>query len=398
MREIMKILVADKVSDELIARLTALGAEVIYSPDLNADSLPDAIGNALVLIVRSTRVTEKTITAGTHLSLIVRAGAGVNTIDLETASNLGIYVANCPGMNTDAVAELVIGLLISVDRGITDATHALRCGQWQKKRFGKAKGLKGRTLGIVGTGKIGLAVAKRAKALEMQVLAWSRSLTPERAEELGIEYAATLKELAEKADAVTVHLASNKDTNKLINKEFFESLKPEVIFLNASRGDIIDHEALVKAISTKGLRVGLDVYEDEPAGGEAPFEQKDLASLVTCTPHIGASTDQATEAIANEVFNIVQSFARKGQPVNVVNLREPATDENKMIIRHFNHVGVLARVLTMLRDEDINIEEMQNAVFKTNKAACCTLSLDRLPSDAVIQALNEDGDVIEVLK
>jgi D-3-phosphoglycerate dehydrogenase len=384
MREIMKILVADKVSDELIARLTDLGAEVIYNPDLNADSLPDAIGNALVLIVRSTRVTNKTIAAGTHLSLIVRAGAGVNT--------------NCPGMNTDAVAELVIGLLISVDRGITDATHALRCGQWQKKRFGRAKGLKGRTLGIVGTGKIGLAVAKRAKALEMHVLAWSRSLTPERAEELGIEYAATLKELAELSDAVTVHLASNKDTKQLIGKEFFDSLKPEVIFLNASRGDIIDHGALVEAISTKGLRVGLDVYENEPSGGEAPFEQEDLASLVTCTPHIGASTDQATEAIAEEVFTIVRSFARTGQPINVVNLREPAIDQNKMIIRHFNHVGVLARVLTMLRDEDINIEEMQNEIFETNMAACCTLSLDKLPSDAVVRALNEDDDIIEVLK
>jgi len=398
MREIIKILIADKVSDELIAKLTALGAEVVYNPDLNADSLPDAIGNAMVLIVRSTRVTQETIAAGTHLSLIVRAGAGVNTIDLEAASNLGIYVANCPGMNTDAVAELVIGLLISVDRGITDATHALRGGQWQKKRFGKAKGLKGRTLGIVGTGKIGLAVAKRAKALEMHVLAWSRSLTPERAEELGIEYAATLKELAQRSDAVTVHLASNKDTKKLIGKEFFDSLKPEVIFLNASRGDIIDHTALVEAISTKGLRVGLDVFENEPSGGEAPFEQDELASLVTCTPHIGASTDQATEAIAEEVFTIVRSFARTGQPTNVVNLREPAIDQNKVVIRHFNHVGVLARALTMLRDEGINIEEMHNAIFETNKAACCTLSLDKLPSDAVVRAINEDVDIIEVLK
>jgi len=391
----MKILIADKVADEMITRLGAFGA-VDYNPDVTAENLAGATGDAAVLIVRSKKVTAKTINAATHLSLVIRAGAGVNTIDLRAASSRGIYVANCPGMNTDAVAELATGMLIAVDRGIADATLALRSGKWQKERFGKAKGLKGRMIGIVGTGQIGLAVAKRARALEMEVVAWSRSLTPKRAKELGIEYAATLKELAERSDAVTIHLALADETKGLIGEQFFAAMKPEAIFLNTSRGEIVDHAALMKAISGKGIRAGLDVFDKEPAGGEAAFDQTALASAVTCTPHIGASTDQATEAIANEVFNIVRSFAETGRPTNVVNLRAPAKDETKLVVRHFNRVGVLSRVLTKLRDEGINIEEMQNSIFETNLAACCSLSLDKRPSEATLKALEGDPDIIEI--
>ena len=391
----MKILVADKVSQELLTKLAAFGP-VEYKPELTAESLAGATGDASVLIVRSKKVTANTINAATHLSLIIRAGAGVNTIDLKTASDRGTYVANCPGMNTDAVAELVIGLLIAVDRGIADATLVLRSGKWQKDRFGKAKGLKGRTLGIVGLGQIGTAVARRAKGLEMDVLAWSRSLTPLRAKAMGVECAATLKELAQRSDAVTVHLALTEETDKIIGEEFFAAMKKNAIFLNTSRGEIVDQAALLKAVSARGLRVGLDVFDKEPAGGEAPFDQTELASAATCTPHIGASTDQATEAIANETFNIVRSFAETGRPINVVNVRTPSRGETKLVIRHFNRVGVLARVLTQLRDEGLNIEEMQNSIFETNLAACCSLTLDKRPSDATLQALKADADIIEV--
>jgi len=392
----MNILIADKVSQDLIASFEALGAGVRYEPDLKADSLPAAVGEAAILIVRSTKVTAETFAAGAHLQLVVRAGAGVNTIDLEAASNGGVYVANCPGMNTDAVAELVMGLLIAADRGIADATQALRAGKWQKKKFGQARGLMGRTLGIIGLGQIGRAVAKRAHALDMEVVAWSRSLTPERAEELGYAYAATPLEVAAKADAVTVHLAATKDTKQMINTAFFEAMKPGAIFLNASRGEIVDTAALVAAIESKGLRVGLDVYENEPAGGEADFEQTELAALVTCTPHIGASTDQASQAIANEALRVVKGFMNTGRPPNVVNLRSPATDQTHLIVRHYNRVGVLARTLTTLRDEGINIEEMQNSIFQTEQAACCFLVLDQRPSEGALEKIKADPDVVDV--
>ena len=295
----MRILIADKVSKELVSSLEKLGATVRINPELTDETLPDAVGDASILIVRSTKVTAETIDSAPHLSLIVRAGAGVNTIDLSAASKRGIYVSNCPGMNTAAVAELAIGLLISADRGIADATIAMRSGRWDKKRFGKARGLKGRTLGIVGLGQIGLAVANRATGLGMKVLCWSRSLSQEKAETLGMERAETLLDLARNSDAITVHVAATKDTKRLINKDFFSAMRPGSIFINTSRGDVIDSAALADAIASKGVRAGLDVFEGEPAEGQAPFEQTELAAKLVCTPHIGASTDQAEEAIAN---------------------------------------------------------------------------------------------------
>lgn len=391
-----KILIADKVSKDLVASLEAFGAEVRLHAELTAETLPEAITDAGILIVRSTKVTADTIKVAKHLGLIVRAGAGINTIDLEAASGRGIYVTNCPGMNTDAVAEVAIGLLIAADRGIADATQAMRNGKWQKGRFGKAKGLKGRTLGIVGTGQIGMAVARRAKALEMKIIAWSRSLSPEKAETLGVGYAATLTELAAKSDAVSVHIAAAKDTKKFINDSFFQAMKSGAIFLNTSRGDVVDTAALVQAITVKGLRVGLDVFEGEPEGSDVPFAQTELAAKTVCTPHIGASTEQAEEAIASEVLRIVRQYMQTGQPLNVVNLRKSSEKRPYLTIRHYNHVGVLARVLHMLRDERINVEEMQNTIFKTNEAACCCLTLDKMPNEISLRKLTDDKDILEV--
>lgn len=394
----MKILIADKVEAELIEKLEKMGAEVVFNPDLKAEDLPEAIGESVILVVRSTKVTADTINNATHLGLIIRAGAGVNTIDLSAASKRGTYVANCPGMNTDAVAELAIGLLIAADRGIADATQALRAGKWQKKKFGKGKGLKGRTLGIVGLGKIGLAVAQRAEGLEMEVVAWSRSLKPEIAEELGIHFAESPIDVAKQADAVSIHMASNADTKKMIGKEFFDAMKNEAVMINTSRGEVVDEEALTEAIETKGIRAGLDVFDPEPSGGEAPFDKTELASKVVCTPHIGASTDQAANAILNSVLEIVTAYKENGQPPakNVVNLRKESMAKINLTVRHYNRVGVLAKVLESLRDEGINIEEMQNSIFEGNDAACCSLALDKEPGPAVLEKLSQNQDIIEV--
>lgn len=392
----MKILIADKVSPQMITSLKRLGAEVVSKPDISAEELPAVIGDAKILIVRSKKVTAQAIEAGKSLSLIVRAGAGVNTIDLEAASKRGTYVANCPGKNTAAVAELVIGLLIACDRGIADATQALRQGKWQKKKFGNASGLKTRTLGIIGTGAIGLATARRAQGLEMKVVAWSRSLTPQKAEALGFEFAATPLDVARKADAVSIHVAAARETKGMINAEFFAAMKPGAIFLNAARGDVVDHTALLAAIQEKGLKAGLDVFPNEPAAADAPFDQTELAARVVCTPHIGASTEQAEEAIADETVRVVQEFIRLGTPPNVVNVRVTRAAGSALVIRHYNRVGVLARVLNQLRDEGINIEEMQNLIFQNNEAASCSITVDKAPSAQVLNQLGQDPDIIEV--
>lgn len=393
----MNILIADKVSPKMIAELKDLGADVLSMPDIKPDELPGAIGNAKVLIVRSKKVTAETIHAGHNLSLIVRAGAGVNTIDLDAASRSGTYVANCPGKNTDAVAELVIGLMIACDRGIADATQALRQGAWEKKKFGTGAGLKGRTLGIIGTGAIGMAVVRRAQGLDMHVIACSRSLTPEKAKSLDMEFAATPLDVARKADVVSIHVAVAPETKGMINEEFFAAMKAGAIFINASRGEIVNHDALLAAIESKGIKAGLDVFAGEPSGGQAEFDQTDLAAKVVCTPHIGASTAQAEEAIASEAVRVVKEFTRTGSPPNVVNVRIAPGAGATLVVRHYNRVGVLARVLNLLRDEGVNIEEMQNLIFEHSEAASCSIMVDRKPSSQLITQIEQSDDIIEIV-
>jgi len=392
----MKVLIADKLSKAMEQSLVDLGIEPLVQPDLTADQLPEAIGQADALVVRSTKVTAETINAGSKLSLIVRAGAGVNTIDMAAASSRGIYVTNCPGKNSAAVAELAIGLLVACDRRIVDASADLRAGKWRKKEYGKARGLRGRTLGIVGAGMIGQAVARRAQGLGMQVAAWSRSLDPDRAAELGVEYCDSPIELAHRCDAVSVHLAAGSETKEFINREFFEAMGQGAIFINTSRGQVVDQNALIEAIEQQGLRVGLDVFADEPSGGEATFADTALAQRIAATPHIGASTEEAAEAIANEVVRIIRTFHETGKPPTPINMciRTPAT--HSLVLRHYNRVGVLAGALDLLREEGINVEEMDNTIFDGAEAACCTLQLDAAPSAATIATLEQNELILQV--
>ena len=392
----MKILIADKLSETTVTELKAAGIEVTMNPDLTAESLPDVIAPYDILVVRSTKISKATIEKGLNLSLIVRAGAGVNTIDLETASTMGIHVANCPGKNTAAVAELVIGLMISADRRIADCTSDLRNGVWNKKLYSKASGLKGRTLGVIGMGSIGRAVAVRAKSFDMNIVGWSRSLTAQKAEELGIGYCATPLEAASKSDVITVHLAASADTKHFINAAFFDKMKPGAIFVNTSRGEIVDTEALKKAIDAKGIKAALDVYENEPAATSKEFTETEFAALITGTHHIGASTEQAAEAIAAETVRIIKEYRETGTPPNVVNLRGKSDAEINLVVRHFNHVGVLAGVLDEIRNAGINIEEMQNSIFKGDKAAVCTIKLDNMPEDKLIERLSASDDIINI--
>src|SRR6185503_1379710 len=184
----MRILIADKFPESGQADLKQAGLEVVYDPDAKDDSLTAAIksSGADVLVVRSTKVTAEMLEAG-RLSLVIQAGAGYNTIDVKTASARGIYVTNCPGKNSIAVAELAFGLMLALDRRIPGAALDLKQGRWNKKEYSKARGLFGRTLGLIGVGSIGKEMIGRARAFGMPVIAWSRSLTPERAETLGIE-------------------------------------------------------------------------------------------------------------------------------------------------------------------------------------------------------------------
>lgn len=392
----MNILIADKLSETAVKNLEEEGFKVKMMPDLGADDLPQEIEPYDILIVRSTKVNAKTIQNGKNLSLIIRAGAGVNTIDIEEASRLGIHVTNCPGKNTAAVAELAMGLIISADRRIADCTEDIRNGKWNKKLYSKAAGLKGKTLGIIGVGAIGKALANGAKAFGINIIAWSRSLTEEKAEELGIGFCKTPIDVAKNSDIISVHLAANNDTKKMINKDFFSKMKDGAIFINTSRGEIVDTNALKDAINTKNVKAALDVYENEPGSSSTEFEDVVLAKMITGTHHIGASTEQAAEAIAAEAVRIVKVFVENGQPPNVVNLRTKSETNINLVVRHFNKVGVLAGILDEIRSAGINIEEMQNSVFNGGKAAVCTIKLDAKPEKDLIAKILENSDIINV--
>ncbi len=393
----MKVLIADKLSPRAVSQLQAVGCDVTMDPDLSADDLPGVISAVEILIVRSTKVTAATIDASTSLSVIIRAGAGVNTINLKEASARGIHVTNCPGKNTDAVAELAIGHLIAADRRIVAANNDLSLGQWKKKEYQKAKGLKGRTLGIIGLGAIGKAVTKRAQGLEMNVIAWSRSLTPEKAQELKIGYCDSPEEVALQADAVSVHIADKPETAHIVNRKFIEKMKDGAILVNCARGGVVDTTALKEAIKAKGLRVGLDVFENEPTGGIDDFKDVELAEMANCTPHIGASTSQASEAVVAEVVRIIRSYKETGKPVNTVNVQEKSPALINLVVRHYNRVGVLAGVLDELRNANINIEEMENLIFAGGQAASCTLKLDSEPNYQTIENIKKSDDVIEAM-
>jgi D-3-phosphoglycerate dehydrogenase len=395
----MKVLVADKFEQSGQDKLRAIGCDVVYQPDLKDEALAEAIGleKPDVLVVRGTKVNEAMLDAGA-LKLVVRAGAGYNTIDVAAASARGIYVSNCPGKNSIAVAELAFALMLALDRRIADNVVALRRGEWNKKEFSKARGLMGRTLGLIGVGRIGQEMIPRAAAFGMPVVAWSRSLTPERAEALGIEYKESPQEVARASDVVSVHLALNPHTRLLIGADVFNSMREGAYFINTARGEVVDQAALVDAIHRRGLRAGLDVYANEPTSAVAEFgDEIGREANVYGTHHIGASTDQAQEAIAAETVRIVQNFKETGKVPNVVNLaaRTPAT--HMLVVRHRDRPGVLAHVLDAIRAAEINVQEMENIVFEGAQAAVARINLDKAPSNETLEKLRaENPDIIEL--
>jgi len=395
----MRVLIADKFEQSGRDGLDAAGCEFSYQPDVKDETLVEAVRayQPDALVVRSTKVTEQMLDAGA-LKLIVRAGAGYNTIDVAAASRRGVYVSNCPGKNSVAVAELALALVLALDRRIPDNVIQLREGRWNKKEFSKARGLLGRTLGLVGTGQIGREVASRARAFGMTVVAWSRSLTDESAAELGVERRESLADVAREADVVSVHVALKPETRGLVGSDFFGAMKEGAYFVNTSRGEVVDQDALRRAMRDKGIRAGLDVYASEPAGGAGEFTD-DIANDPNLygTHHIGASTDQAQEAIAAETVRIIKTFKETGRVPNVVNLarRTPAT--HTLVVRHRDRPGVLASVLDAIRGASINVQEMENVIFEGAEAAVARINLEAAPPADVLEHLKaSNADIIEL--
>jgi D-3-phosphoglycerate dehydrogenase len=395
----MKVLVADKFPEGAAERFSAAGFDVVYNPDLKGEALEVEIkkSKAEALVVRSTKVTESMLDDN-HLSLVIRSGSGYDTIDVAACSKRGIYVANCPGKNGTAVAELAFALILALDRRIADNVIELRAKNWNKKGFGKGRGLYGRMLGLIGVGQIGTLMIERARAFGMPVVAWSRSLTPEKARALGVGRKDSPEQVAAAADIVSVHVALTPDTKGLCGEKFFAAMRKGAYFINTSRGGTVDEAALKKAMQEKGIRAGLDVYAKEPSTGTGTFED-DIVELdvVYGTHHIGASTQQAQEATADETLRILQVYRDTGHVPNVVNLCERSPATHALIVRHADRVGVLAHVMNGLRGAGINVQEMENVVFQGAEAAMARIHLDRAPENGVLDKLrSSNGDIYEL--
>jgi len=395
----MIVLIADKFPAQGIAALSGLGLEVESRPSLGADDIPAALEEtgASILVVRSTKVTANAFERAKDLSLVVRAGAGVNTIDLEAASARGVFVANCPGKNAIAVAELTMGHILALDRHIVDAASQMRAGTWNKKKYGQARGLFGRTLALVGFGAIAREVAVRAQAFGMDVSTYDPVLTEATAEAAGVRLVPSLEALVGQADVVSVHVPYSRATHHLINADILGAMKDGACLVHLARGGVVDDTALAQAVGSGRVRAALDVLEDEPAGGSAEFENP-LTSLdgVYATPHIGASTEQAQSAIAEEVVRITASFLDGGPVANAVNVSPRKGPRTILVVRHLDRVGVLAGILEALRKENINVQEMTNTIFAGNQSASATIALTAKPSDAVLGEIRERDDVLAV--
>jgi D-3-phosphoglycerate dehydrogenase len=394
----LKVLIADILPQVHVHTLRKICGDVDYEPSLTDKSLVGRIPGVNVLVVRGTKVRAEAIAAADSLQLIVRAGAGTENIDLAEASAKGIYVTNCPDKNAAAVAELTFGLLVAVDRRIPQQNAALAQRKWQKDMFQNADGLKGKTFGVVGVGSIGREVIKRAKAFDMRVLAWSRNLTDQEAAELGASRASTVDELVANSDIVSLHVALTDDTTHLISAMQIERMKPGAIILNTSRGAVIDTKALVEALKGGRIRAGLDVYENEPKQGEGTFDDV-LANVPNWvgTHHIGASTLQAQTATADETVRIVETYLKSGIVENCVNFAKQTPATFEMIVRHYNRIGVLTRILTELRESKINVHEVHNVIFETANAAVAHIQIDTYPSTETLERItNRKTEIISV--
>jgi D-3-phosphoglycerate dehydrogenase len=396
----VRILFADKLSDQTVHDLEAHGHECDVDPDLGADDLPARIPGYDVLVVRSTKIPRAVFEASDRLVLVIRAGAGTNTIDTDAAAERAVFVCNVPGRNAAAVAELTIGLLLAVDRRIPDNVADLREGRWDKKTYGKAEGLLGSTMGIIGLGSIGMLVAERAVAFGIRVQSVAREgrapAAAARAEELGITMRDSLEELLATSDIVSLHVPASPSTKHLVDADFLARMRPGAILLNTSRGDVVDEAALLKALDEGRVRAGLDVFAEEPSSGQATWESP-LARHpnVVATHHIGASTNQAQRAIAQGVTEIVDAFMT-GEARDCVNLDPDRLGTIQITVRHLDRVGVLAQVLDTLRTAELNVQHMVNRVFRGGEAAVATIDVEGQAPGEVLDALRAIPHVLGV--
>ncbi len=316
----MKIIICDPISPKGIALLQARPEfQVVVLPKrLSEAELIPLVADATALVVRSeTKVTKAVIAAAKNLRVVGRAGVGVDNVDIDASTQSGVVVMNTPGGNTVTTAELSFTMLLSLARKVPQAHATMVAGKWDRKLFQGVE-LAGKTLGILGMGRIGTEVAKRAIAFGMRVLAYDPYLTEERAKAIGAEFAADLDAVYREADFITVHMPVTKETKEMLNAAAFAKMKPGVKIVNCARGEIICEADLIAALeSNKVAGAALDVFAVEPLPADHPYRKQ--ANLIL-TPHLGASTEEAQEKCGIEVAEVIAGYLLTGEVRNAVNL------------------------------------------------------------------------------
>lgn len=305
----VRVLVCDPVHEEGIEKLKQAGFDVDVNPAISAEELKNVVSKYDVLVVRSrTKVTREVLDAGARLKIVARAGAGIDNIDVEAAERRGVAVLNTPEAPAFAVAELTIGLMLSLARRIPEADRLMKEGKWAKRQLYGWE-LRGKVLGVIGLGNIGEKVARIAKALGMKILITKRTPPPpELLGELEAEFV-PLQDLLRRSDIVTLHIPLNPQTRHFIGEREMELMKDGAFLINTSRGAVVDEVALLRALKSGKLGgAAMDVYEAEPP--------KDYALMklpnVVCTPHIGAQTEEAQRAASTLIAERIIGAVKKG--------------------------------------------------------------------------------------
>ncbi|MBX3438014.1 MAG: phosphoglycerate dehydrogenase [Planctomycetaceae bacterium] len=321
-----RVLITDSLSDAGLKLLREQpGIEVDVRSGLTPEQVREALQEADGIIIRSgTRLTPALLDGQKRLKVIVRAGVGVDNIDLPAATRAGIVVMNTPAGNTTSTAEHTIAMLMALSRNIGPASQSMREGRWDRKSFTGTQ-LAGKTIGVVGLGRIGLSVAKRCRGLEMTVVGYDPFLSAERAAEHGIELYRNVDELIPRCDYLTVHTPLTDETRGLINAERLQNCKRGIRIINCARGGIVDETALADAIESGHVAgAALDVFVEEPLAKDARLR---TLPQVLCTPHLGASTDEAQEQVALEAAEIISAFLVRNEVRYAVNMAPIAAQE-----------------------------------------------------------------------
>ncbi len=320
----MKVLISDHIAEEGKEILKAAGLEVVEKVGLSPEVLKEAIADVDAILIRSgTKLTAEIIAAATRLKVIARAGTGLDNVDIDAANKRGIVVMNVPGGNTVSAAEHTISMMLALSRNIPQATASMKAGRWEKKKF-LGREVAGKTLGIIGVGRIGSIVADRARGLKMKVLAYDPYITQETAEKLGVELV-DLDSLLARSDYISVHVPLTKETKGFINRELFAKMKDGVMFINCARGGIVNEEDLYQAlVSGKVAGAALDVFEVEPPPKDHPLFG--LENFI-CTPHLGASTREAQKNVATAAASQIVDYLLHGVVRNAVNVPSVSADQ-----------------------------------------------------------------------